>query len=75
MLRLMVSKPGGTIAEGTSGNTGMGLALKAIKDIKLICVMSKNNPEGGYRMLEQSKWFVPPDKLEPDLVLGYSVIR
>jgi cystathionine beta-synthase len=49
-------KPGGTIVEGTSGNTGMGLALVAIiKGYKLICVMSDKQSKEKMDILAVAK--------------------
>ena len=45
-------KPGGTIVEGTSGNTGMGLALVAIvKGYKLICVSTDKQSKEKFDVL------------------------
>ncbi|MGB1805764.1 MAG: PLP-dependent cysteine synthase family protein [Flavobacteriaceae bacterium] len=44
--------PGGTIVEGTSGNTGMGLALGAIvKGYKLICVSTDKQSKEKFDVL------------------------
>ena len=44
--------PGGTIVDGTSGNTGMGLALAAIvKGYKLICVSSDKQSKEKFDVL------------------------
>lgn len=46
-------KPGGTIVEATSGNTGMGLAMTAIvKGYKCICVMSSKQSIDKVNMLK-----------------------
>ena len=45
-------KPGGTIVEGTSGNTGMGLALAAIvKGYQLICVSNDKQSKEKFDIL------------------------
>ncbi len=45
-------KPGGTIVEGTSGNTGMGLALAAIvKGYSLICVSTDKQSREKFDIL------------------------
>ncbi|MEW7280450.1 pyridoxal-phosphate dependent enzyme [Aquimarina sp. 2201CG1-2-11] len=62
-------KPGGTIIEGTSGNTGMGLALVAIiKGYKLICVMADKQSKEKMDILRAvgAKVMVCPTNVEPD---------
>jgi cystathionine beta-synthase len=61
-------KPGGTIVEGTSGNTGMGLALVAIiRGYKLICVMSDKQSKEKMDILRAvgAKVVVCPTDVEP----------
>ncbi|MFV0304882.1 MAG: pyridoxal-phosphate dependent enzyme [Moheibacter sp.] len=62
-------KPGGTIIEGTSGNTGMGLALGAIiKGYKLICVISDKQSKEKMDILRAvgAKVVVCPTDVEPE---------
>ena len=61
-------KPGGTIIEGTSGNTGMGLALAAIvKGYKLICVISDKQSKEKMDILRAvgARVVVCPTDVEP----------
>ncbi|MBH19871.1 MAG: cystathionine beta-synthase [Crocinitomicaceae bacterium] len=62
-------KPGGTIVEGTSGNTGMGLALAAIvKGYKLICVSTDKQSKEKFDILRAvgAKVVVCPTDVTPD---------
>lgn len=62
-------KPGGTIIEGTSGNTGMGLALGAIvKGYKLVCVISDKQSKEKMDILRAvgAEVVVCPTDVEPD---------
>lgn len=62
-------KPGGTIIEGTSGNTGMGLALAAIiKGYKLICVLADKQSKEKMDILRAvgAQVYVCPTNVEPD---------
>jgi cystathionine beta-synthase len=62
-------KPGGTIIEGTSGNTGMGLALVAIvKGYKMICVIADKQSKEKIDILKAvgSEVIVCPTDVEPD---------
>jgi len=62
-------KPGGTIVEGTSGNTGMGLALAAIvKGYKLICVSTDKQSKEKFDVLRAvgAKVIICPTDVKPD---------
>ena len=62
-------KPGGTIIEGTSGNTGMGLAIVAtLKGYKLICVIADKQSKEKIDILRAvgAKVVVCPSAVEPD---------
>ena len=62
-------KPGGTIVEGTSGNTGMGLALAAIvKEYKLICVSTDKQSKEKFDVLRAvgAEVIVCPTDVAPD---------
>ena len=74
-----ILKPGGTIIEGTSGNTGMGLALVAInKGYKLICVLNDKQSKEKMDILRAvgAEVVVCPTAVEPtDPRSYYSVSR
>ena len=62
-------KPGGTIIEGTSGNTGMGLAIVAVsRGYKCIFVTSDKQSKGKLDVLRAfgAKVIVCPTNVEPD---------
>ena len=62
-------KPGGTVIEGTSGNTGMGLALACIiKGYKLICVLSDKQSKEKMDILRAvgAEVYVCPTNVAPD---------
>ena len=62
-------KPGGTIVEGTSGNTGMGLALAAIvKGYKLICVSTDKQSKEKFDVLRAvgAEVVICPTNVDPD---------
>tara|TARA_S200000501_G_scaffold349714_1_gene366071 strand:+ start:169 stop:1152 length:984 start_codon:yes stop_codon:yes gene_type:complete len=62
-------KAGGTIVEGTSGNTGMGLALASIvKGYNLICVSTDKQSKEKFDVLKAvgAKVVVCPTNVKPD---------
>ncbi len=62
-------KPGGVIIEGTSGNTGMGLALAAIvKGYRLICVSNDKQSKEKFDVLRAmgAEVVICPTAVAPD---------
>ncbi|MFT6283345.1 MAG: cystathionine beta-synthase, partial [Salibacteraceae bacterium] len=62
-------QPGGVIIEGTSGNTGMGLALVAvIRGYKLVCVLSDKQSKEKMDILRAvgAEVYVCPTNVAPD---------
>lgn len=74
-----ILKPGSTVIEGTSGNTGMGLALACIiKGYKLICVLNDKQSKEKMDILRAvgAEVVVCPTAVEPtDPRSYYSVSR
>src|SRR5499427_3658858 len=72
-------KPGGTIIEGTSGNTGMGLALTAVaKGYKCIFTMADKQSQEKINILKAvgAEVIVCPTNVAPDDPRSYySVAR
>ena len=67
-------KEGGTVIEGTSGNTGMGLALACIqKGYKLICTISDKQSKEKMDILKAmgAEIHVCPTNVAPDHPLSY----
>lgn len=62
-------RPGGTIVESTSGNTGVGLAIAAtLKGYKCVCVMPDKMSDEKIRVLRAygARVVVTPTNVEPD---------
>ena len=62
-------KPGGTVVEGTSGNTGVGLAIAAaIKGYKTVFVMPDKMSDEKIRLLRAfgARVVITPTAVEPD---------
>jgi cystathionine beta-synthase len=72
-------KPGGTIIEGTSGNTGMGLALvAAVRGYKMVCTITDKQSKEKVDLLKAlgAEVIVCPTAVEPaDPRSYYSVAK